>query len=83
MPRPRICRKVWAHPHVTHFKPAGVPIVRLDESVLSIEELESLFDYQYYLRYMDEIFKRLGLTESQWKKKPSVMEPGELAPRGI
>ncbi len=33
------------------------------------EELEPLFDYTYYLRYVDEIFQRLGLTEVQWKEK--------------
>ncbi|MDO8716933.1 MAG: adenylosuccinate lyase, partial [Dehalococcoidales bacterium] len=32
-------------------------------------ELEKIFDYQYYLRHIDEIFQRLGLTESQWKRK--------------
>lgn len=36
------------------------------ESV-SAKELEKLFDYQYYLRYVDDIFHRLGLTENQWK----------------
>jgi len=44
-------------------------------------ELEPLFDEQYYLRYVDDIFKRLGLTETQWKS--SIAEPGELAPRAI
>jgi len=47
------------------------------------EELELLFDYQYYLRYIDEIFQRLGLTETQWKDKLGRAEPGELAPRTI
>jgi len=46
-------------------------------------ELESLFDEQYYLRYVDEVFKRLGLTETQWKGKTSVAEPTELSPRAI
>jgi adenylosuccinate lyase len=46
-------------------------------------ELETLFDYQYYLRYIDEIFQRLGLTEAQWKEKLGRVEPGELAPRTI
>ncbi len=46
-------------------------------------ELEQLFDYQYYLRYIDEIFQRLGLTEAQWKEKPDRAESGELAPRTI
>jgi adenylosuccinate lyase len=35
--------------------------------ILSEPELDSLFDYQYYLRYVDDIFERLGLTKAQWK----------------
>ncbi len=50
---------------------------------LSPGELEPLFDYRYYLRYIDAIFDRLGLTESQWKEKPGTAESGELAPRAI
>ena len=44
-------------------------------------ELEPLFDSQYYLRYIDEIFARLGLTEAQWKEKPGIAKPGGLTPR--
>jgi len=50
---------------------------------LSLEELEGLFDYQYYLRYVDEVFQRLGLTPAQWKGKAGRVEPDELAPRAI
>ncbi|MDP3879782.1 MAG: adenylosuccinate lyase [Dehalococcoidales bacterium] len=46
-------------------------------------ELENLFDYQYYLRYIDEIFQRLGLTEAQWQETFTRVEPDELAPRTI
>jgi len=46
-------------------------------------ELEPLFDYQYYLHYVDEIFQRLGLTEAQWKEKPGRIEPNELSPRAL
>ena len=45
-------------------------------------ELEPLFDENYYLRYIDDIFKRLGLTEVQWRGK-SVGGPGDMAPRSI
>ena len=38
------------------------------KSKLTDEELESLFDYRYYTRHVDEIFKRLGLTAAQWNK---------------
>ncbi len=50
-------------------------------AILPQAELEPLFDYQYYLRYIDDIFARLGLTEAQWKG--GVAEPSELAPRAI
>jgi adenylosuccinate lyase len=52
-------------------------------TTLPPEELEPLFDYQYYLRYIDEIFKRLGLTEAQWKGRPGIAEPTELGPETI
>jgi adenylosuccinate lyase len=39
--------------------------------VLPEDKLEAIFDYSYYLRYVDDIFKRIGLTEAQWKSKPS------------
>jgi len=36
-------------------------------ATLPQSELEPLFDEKYYLRYIDDIFKRLGLTEAQWR----------------
>ena len=36
-------------------------------AILSPKELESLFDLQYYLRNVDEIFERVGLTATQWQ----------------
>ena len=47
--------------------------------VLPPAELEPLFDYQYYLRYVDDIFDRLGLTKTQWKSAMS--ETNSRAPR--
>jgi hypothetical protein len=38
------------------------------------EEMYKIFDYQFYLQYVDEIFLRLGLTKSQWGI-PEVKEP--------
>jgi adenylosuccinate lyase len=59
-------------------------LLKVDPEVtatLPQEELEPLFDYQYYLRYIDDIFARLGLTKAQWKG--DITEPSELAPRAI
>jgi adenylosuccinate lyase len=50
-------------------------------AVLPPEKLEPLFDIQYYLRYVDDIFRRLGLTEAQWKGKLGGTGKNELAPK--
>ena len=45
-------------------------LIKADAEVtgaLSLEELEKLFDYQFYLQHVDDIFLRLGLTKSQWQ----------------
>jgi len=61
-------------------------LLKLDDEVAKVmpdEELEGLFNEQYYLRYIDEIFKRAGLTETQWKGKASTPSPDDLAPRTL
>jgi adenylosuccinate lyase len=45
------------------------------------DELKPLFDEQYYIRFVDDIFKRLGLTERQWQT--DLIENSGLAPRSI
>jgi adenylosuccinate lyase len=37
--------------------------------VLPANELEALFDYSYYVRYVDDIYARLGLTGMQWMER--------------
>ncbi|MCJ7769720.1 MAG: adenylosuccinate lyase [Dehalococcoidales bacterium] len=52
-------------------------------TLLPPSELEAIFDYNFYLRYVDEIFKRLGLTKAQWKKKFISVDPARLSPGSI
>jgi adenylosuccinate lyase len=52
-------------------------------TLLPPSELEAIFDYNFYLRYVDEIFKRLGLTEAQWKRKFISTNPARLSPGSI
>ena len=47
---------------------------------LSKEELNSLFDYGYYLKHVDEVFERLGLSKL---KKVKQARAESLAPRSI
>jgi len=42
MPRPKLCRRIKFDPHITYFKPQGVPMRMLDEIELTAEEVEAL-----------------------------------------
>ncbi|BAQ34664.1 adenylosuccinate lyase [Dehalococcoides sp. THU3] len=46
-------------------------------------EIDELFDYKFYLRYIDDIFSRVGLTNSQWKKGGDSSSDEGLSPRAI
>jgi adenylosuccinate lyase len=50
---------------------------------LSKKELNSLFDYGYYLKYVDEVFERLGLTKTKREKKAGKAGSAKLAPRAV
>jgi adenylosuccinate lyase len=45
------------------------------------EEMENIFNYKFYLQHVDEIFRRLGLTKSQWQG--SLPESIDLGPISI
>ena len=53
MPRPRKARRVCCKPSVYYFKPRGIPVYELDETLLSHDELESL-RLADYLGYSQE-----------------------------
>ncbi len=52
-------------------------------AALSAGELENLFDVRYYLRYVDDIFQRLGLTDAKWNGKIGRARRDGLAPRTV
>jgi adenylosuccinate lyase len=47
---------------------------------LSHKELESLFDYNYFMRHADKVFSRLGLTDT---KRAKTVKTVELAPQSL
>jgi adenylosuccinate lyase len=49
---------------------------------LSKKELKSLFDYGYYLKHVDAVFERLGLSKATLKQA-ELAEIKSLAPRAI
>ncbi|OIO48323.1 MAG: hypothetical protein AUJ32_00790 [Parcubacteria group bacterium CG1_02_40_82] len=42
MPRPRLCRRIRFNPHITYFKPRGVPLRLLEVVELTSEEIEAM-----------------------------------------
>jgi predicted DNA-binding protein (UPF0251 family) len=64
MPRPRLCRRVAFQPEVTYFKPAGVRMEELEESTLTIDELEAV-----RLKDLE------GLEQEQSAKKMKISQP--------
>ncbi len=64
MPRPRRFRRVFSEPNITYFKPAGIRMVDLEETVISVDEFEAvrLKDFE-------------GLEQSDCAKKMNVSQP--------
>ncbi len=64
MSRPQKCRCVAAHPDVVFFKPAGIPMSRLDEISLTVDEYEAI-------RWADDE----GLRHNEAAEKMGVSRP--------
>jgi len=64
MPRPRRCRRVGFQPDVTYFKPAGVRMRELEDSVLAVDEFEAI-------RLKD----LKGFDQEQCAKKMNISQP--------
>ncbi len=64
MPRPRRFRRVCFEPDTTYFKPAGIRMAELAETVLTVDEFESI-------RLKDHE----GLDQNQAAKKMDISQP--------
>jgi predicted DNA-binding protein (UPF0251 family) len=64
MPRPRRFRRVRFQPTTTYFKPSGVRVVELEETILTVDEFESI-------RLKD----LLGLDQEAAAKKMNISQP--------
>lgn len=42
MPRPYCCRRIAGRPIASVFKPVGIPVVELDEVVMTLDEFEAM-----------------------------------------
>ncbi|RZN46245.1 DUF134 domain-containing protein [archaeon] len=68
MSRPQKERIVEQTPHVVYFKPKGVPLIHLDEVVLSIDEYESLRLSDHCGLTQNEGASRMGIHQSTFQR---------------
>jgi len=64
MVRPRLCRRVRFQPDVTYFKPRGIPLRHLEETILNVEEFEAV-----RLKDLE------GLEQEEAAKKMKISQP--------
>lgn len=62
MARPKKCRFVACRPDATYFKPRGIPLVELDEVILSIDELEALRLADYEGLYHEDAAEEMKIS---------------------
>lgn len=63
MPRPRICRRINSSPYTTYFKPAGIRIIDLEESVLSVDEFEAIRLKDLEVMEQEKAAESMGISQ--------------------
>jgi len=63
MVRPRRCRRIFFEPDVTYFKPAGVRMVHLVESVLTKVELEAVRLVDLEEKEQSKVAKKMEVSQ--------------------
>ncbi|MFC1801743.1 DUF134 domain-containing protein [Nanoarchaeota archaeon] len=61
--RPKRCRRIGFRPDITYFKPAGVRMVDLEESVLTVDELEAVRLKDLKELDQEEAAKKMGISQ--------------------
>ena len=62
MPRPLKCRRVNYEPEVSYFKPRGIPLTKLDEVILTVDEFESIRLADIEGMYQEEAAKEMDVS---------------------
>jgi len=68
MPRPFCKRIVSGNPRATYFKPAGIPMRFLEESILSLDEFEALRLADFEGLYQEDAAKKMGVSRPTFSR---------------
>ncbi len=64
MSRPKKCRCINCSPNSSYFKPKGIPLVQLEEVILSLDELEAIRLADHEALYHEEAAGRMGVSRA-------------------
>lgn len=62
MPRPCKCRRIHSNPQVDYFKPCGVPILQLEEVILTVDEFEAVRLADLQELYQEDAAKKMNIS---------------------
>lgn len=62
MSRPFKCRQIGCKPDISYFKPRGIPVTRLEEVILTIDEFESVRLADLEGMYQDDASKKMNIS---------------------
>jgi predicted DNA-binding protein (UPF0251 family) len=62
MPRPFKCRQIGCKPDISYFKPRGIPVTRLEEVNLTMDEFESVRLADLEGMYQDDAAKKMNIS---------------------
>jgi len=62
MPRPYRCRRVRCVPDMNYFKPRGIPVDRLEEINLTLDELEAIRLADFDGLYQENAARKMNIS---------------------
>lgn len=62
MARPVMCRRIGCSPESRYFKPRGIPLSRLEETVITVDELEAIRLADREELYQEEAAERMNVS---------------------
>lgn len=63
MPRPRIRRRIRGRPNSSYFKPVGIRLIDLEESILKMDEFEAIRLIDYLEIGQIEACKKMNISQ--------------------
>ena len=68
MPRPFCCRRIAGRPAVPVFKPIGIPVIELEEVVMSLDEFEALRLADLDALYQEQAAEQMKVSRTTFSR---------------